>query len=608
MRKAYTMVLLATPILLAAQQGTFKSSGLNNRTLFEPGRNEQPPGERSEAVSLWTEDFENGLNGWTVETTQGPTDWTLTSTGNTNGYTPGPLESSTGFSHGNWILADSDEQGIAGHPENTSITSPVINGFDTVPYLLLRFEQSFRQLNNDRTQVEVSGNGGTDWTTYQVNHGIAGNESTPGAPASQKIVLNISSALTHGSGAILLRFRWISDQGYTYSWQVDDIDLLAVRPNDLVLHEATWASWNLDEPGYDGIPCTIYPLGETHELKFKGMIGNNGSVTQTNVQLRVDVSGPDGYATTLYSPTIDLAPGLMDSLFILDYEPPDVVGDYAFHLSVMQDQTDDEPVDNSIDQGIKVDAHLFARDEGQLTSVRANGASDYVLGNRFYMEGYGRNVVGVDVALGPGTEVGSVISAVVYDGYFHFVGMSDEHTVTAEEINDIGGETFITIMLPEPVELDNDRLYLACVFVEAANGPVFTGISGRSLPQTSMIYRADMETWYYTTNTPMVRMRLDDYFTGIGDQSLIAPTLQAFPSPFDERTTVTFTDEQGGTVAWDLQDATGRTVRTGTLGSQAPGERRINLNGDGLEEGIYVMTVTAGGKRSTVRIVRQARR
>ncbi|MBL0043932.1 MAG: hypothetical protein IPP33_05815 [Flavobacteriales bacterium] len=39
--------------------------------------------------------------------------------------------------------------------------TPIL-GFDTIPFVLLSFEQSFRQLNDDRTLVGVSGSGGTD--------------------------------------------------------------------------------------------------------------------------------------------------------------------------------------------------------------------------------------------------------------------------------------------------------------------------------------------------------------------------------------------------------------------------------------------------------------
>ncbi len=596
-------------MLLAAQQGMTSTPATHLKHPFVQANALHSPGagERSDATALWSEDFETGLNGWTVETSEGAVDWTLTSTGNTNGYTPGPLESATGFPNGHWIVADSDAEGTADVSENTSITSPLITGFDTVSHMLLLFEQSFRQLNNDQTLVEVSGNGGLDWTVYEVNHALAGNESTPGAPAGQTIVLNITSALAQGSGGILLRFRWVSDQGFTYSWQVDDVALLPVRPNDLVLQAATSASWYPGPGGYENMPCTIYPLGETRELKFKGIIGNNGSLPQTNVHLRVDVTGPDGYSTILNSSSIDLLPGASDSLFILDYEPPSIIGDYAFHISVVQDAEDDEPTDNSIDQQIRVDANLFARDEGQLTSVRNNGTYDYILGNRFWIEGYGRTLEAVEVALGPGTEVGASISALVYDGYFHFEALSDPHTITQYEINDLGGGTFISLPLVAPLELDNDRLYLVCVFVEAVNGEVFTGLSGQSPPQTSMIYRMDTESWYYTTNTPMVRMRLGD-LVGIPDAPAGIAGLMAYPSPFDGKTTISFSDERGAAVRWELCDATGRVVRTGALGERPPGERRILLDGEGLADGIYTMAIFSGGSRSTVKLVHQSMR
>jgi hypothetical protein len=610
MRNTYTIVLLATPLLLAAQQGEMQAPALYHKLPLTAGSAHHSSigtGERSDATALWSEDFENGLNGWTVETAHGSVDWALTSTGNTAGFTPGPLESTTGYPTGQWIVADSDAEGTDGVSENSSITSPAILGLDTVPYMLLQFEQSFRQLNDDQTLVEVSGNGGTDWTAYPVNEDIGGNQSTPGTPASQVITINITSALSQGSGDVRIRFRWMSDQGFTYSWQVDDIALLTVRPNDLALLDATYAAWDLDEIWYDGMPCTMYPLGETHPLRFKGLIGNNGSAPQTDVHLSVEITGPGGYDITLLSPSITLEPGTMDSLFITDYELPDVVGDYVFNMIAVQNEVEDGPDDNATEQGARVDANLFARDEGHVESVRANNGSDYELGNRFWLTENGRMAEAVDVALGPGTEAGAVISATVYDGTFNFIQESDLHVVTQAEINDFGGNTFITLPLLAATELDAERLYLVCIYAQTSEGEVFTGISGNSLPQTSMIYRYETGNWYYTTSTPMVRMRLDDY-VGIDTPMPSCSGLRAFPSPFDERATVIFNSAQGGEARWELRDATGRLARAGNMGTLSPGEHRIAVDGEGLEAGVYTMTVGTGGVRSTVKLVRQARR
>ena len=607
MRNMHTIMLLAAPLLLAAQKGNTNVPERNAKDPFT-AHNVRPgsePAERSDALTLWTENFESGLNGWTVETPYGDVGWGLTSTGNTEGFTPGPLEGTSGYPGGQWIVVDSDADGTAGAPENTRITSPPILGYGAVHFMMLRFEQSFRQLNDDQTLVKVSGNGGTNWTTYPVNQDVAGNQSTPGAPTAQVITLNISNALAEGSDDIRIRFEWISDQGYTYSWQVDEVSLVAAETNDLALL-ALDGEEHATGTGYFGMPCTVYPVGETHELSFRGDVINNGGAAQTNVRLRVEVSGPDGYTATQTSASVNLSPAAIDSLFLTDVELPDVIGDYHFVFSVIQDEPEDNAADNAAERWVRVDAQQFGRDMGQLASARDNDGLDFELGNRFWISGYGRVLQGVDVALGPGTQAGALITAMVYEGP-NYVGSSDLYTVTASDINGYGGSNFVNLPLLEPLELESEQLYLVCVFVQTDYGNAFIGISGTSEPQASLIRPYNTETWYYTTSTPMVRMRLEG-MVGIAAEPHPTFGLHAFPTPFDEQANVTFTSGSAGETRWELREATGRLALTGNMGTLPPGEHRILLDGGVLEAGMYMMTVETGGVRSTVKLVRQARR
>ncbi len=608
MRNTYTIMLLAASSLLAAQQGTAQTPTKNTKYPFvtNGAHNTAALAERSDAITLWTENFEDGLNGWTVETPYGSVGWELTSTGNTEGYTPGPLEGTSGYPGGHWIVADSDAGGTAGTPENTRITSPPIIGYGSMHNLMLRFEQSFRQLNDDQTLVKVSGNGGDTWTTYPVNENVAGNQSTPGAPNAEVVTLNISNALVDGSDEIRIRFEWISDEGYTYSWQVDEVSLLAAQTNDVALIGLDGEE-HATGTNYYGMPCTIYPVGETHELRFKGDVINNGGAPQTNVRLVAEVSGPDGYTNTYTSGSVGLAPAQIDSLFVTDIELPDVVGDYHFVFSVLQDEAEENSADNVAERWIRVDAQVFGRDEGHMVSARDNDGADYELGNRFWIQGYGRTLQGIEVALGPGTEVGALITAKVYEGPSSYVGSSDLYTVSADDINAYGDSAFVNLPLLEPLELESERLYLVTILVQTDQGNAFIGTSGTSEPQTSLIRPSDTDTWYYTTSTPMVRMRLEG-LVGFADEHPAPAGLQAFPTPFDDRATILFNNGKNDAVRWELRDATGRLARTGNLGTQAPGEHRILLDGEGLEAGMYMMTVETGGTRSTVRLVRQARR
>jgi hypothetical protein len=601
MRTTHLLSTLAIPLLVAAQHIPPER---HLRSPFTPPHSKASIASRTGDLPLWHEDFENGLGGWTVSASEGALQWQLTNEGNTAGFTPGPLESSTGYPTGSWIVADSDAQGTDGISENSTITSGPILGMDTVPYMLLRFEQSFRQLNDDQTLVEVSGNGGADWTIFPVNTSIGGNQSTPGSPASQLITLNISSALVNGSSDIRIRFRWISTQGFTYSWQVDDVALIAARTNDLTLTNALHAVWNANDPHYLQLPCTIYLAGEERTLHFQGTITNNGSTTQSDVRLQVEITSPGQNGPILFSDPTTLAPGASQEMNITGYVLPQDIGNYVFHLRAVQLEVEEAPEDNEKDIAVRVDANVYARDEGIVQSQRDNGGSEYELGNRFWMEEYGRVLHGVDVALGPGTVVGATISATVYDQYMNWIAESDFHTVTADEINALGGDHFITLPLLDPVLLHGQAVFLACVHAYVGAEATWTGLSGSSPAQTSLIHRLDVDQWYYVAATPMVRRNFGAD-VGLSERIADTPVLSASPAVFDDRTTITYNGTIAPRARWELRDISGRIAQQHNLGNA---QGSVILDGSALADGAYLFTLYTEHGSATLRLVHQAQR
>ncbi|MBK6753940.1 MAG: hypothetical protein IPG69_10175 [Flavobacteriales bacterium] len=603
MRKALTLSTLLLTCALSAQTDPHH---VPRRIFIPDGRPVAPTVEdlqRASATVLWSEDFETGLNGWTVNTATGPVVWTTTSTGNTGGYTPGPLQSTTGYPGGTWIAADSDLQGAAGVSENTSITSPPITTLGLEAYMILKFEQSFRQLNDDQTLVEVSANGGTNWTVYSVNTEVAGNQSTPGAPQAQTVYLNITGALNGGSNDIRIRFHWLSDEGYTYSWQVDDVALLAVEQNDLRLLSATYADWNTDEDNFAGLPYSIYPIDELRELKFKAMVINNGSQTQTNVRLKVDVDGPGSNDVTLYSQGITLAPGEVDSLFIVGYTPIAQIGIFLLDMEVVQDQIEDLSDDNSTLQRFEVQPDRFSRDLGVMDSDLDNQGVAYEAGNWFHVLSFDQTLYAIEIALSARTDPGVFVKGVLYDQARNFVMETEAYEVHNGDLNTLGGSTYLCLPLISPVPLLEEQDYL----VTAAHfgGPleVWVATSGTSTPLTSLLLDGAQNNWFYIQQTPMVRMNLDPT-ASVVEQRASQHALQAAPSVFEESTVIRFELPSAARTTWQLTDVSGRIIADGDLGVRAAGQHSLELSGSDLAPGAYLFTLLDQGTRSTLRIVR----
>ena len=568
-----------------------------------PLHDPQTDPQRASATVLWSEDFESGLNGWSVNTSTGPVEWTTTSTGNLGGYTPGPLQSSTGYPGGTWIAADSDLMGAAGVMENTTLTSPPITSLGLEAYLLLRFEQSFRQLNNDETIVEVSANGGLNWTLYPVNTNIPGNQSTPGAPQAEVVYLNISGALNGGTNDLRIRFHWISYEGYTYSWQVDDVALLAVEQNDLRLLSATYADWNTDEEDFTGLPYSIYPIDELRELKFKAVAINNGSQTQTNVRLKVDVDGPGANDVTLYSQGVTLAPSEVDSLFITGYTPIAQLGTFLLDMQLEQDQPEVLPDDNSALLRFEVQPDRFARDLGSMDGDLDNQGDAYEAGNWFQIIGFDQTLYAIEIALSARTDPGALLKGVLYDQDRSFLMETEEYEVNNNDLNTLGGTNYVCLPLIGPVDLTQDQSYLVTATHYGGPAELWVATSGTSTPQTSLLFDGEVNDWFYVQQTPMVRMNLDPA-ADVPDQTLPNLSMHATPTVFDDRTTIRFELGSAARITWQLTDVSGRIVDGAEVGTLPAGINSIEVGGRDLAPGAYLFTLLDQSERFTLRIVR----
>ncbi|MBK8613294.1 MAG: T9SS type A sorting domain-containing protein [Flavobacteriales bacterium] len=595
---------LAT-LYTVAQHPTRPSLRLDKIPITNVGIHEDHEDTREAGDVLWSEDFQNGLGGWAVNTPAGSVVWQLTSSGNTGGFTPGPLQSTSGSPGGSWIMADSDAQGTAGISETSTITSPSITGLDTVAYMLLQFEQSFRQLNDDETTVEVSGNGGLNWTSYPVNTHIPGNQSTPGAPGAEVITLNISAALNGGASDIRIRFRWHSDEGYTYSWQVDDIVLIAAHDNDLTLTQATWSAWDLDQPDFMNLPYTVYAESELRPLNFRGVITNNGSETQTNVHLQVVVDGPGGNDITLNSSSRSLAPLETDSFFIDTYQPPVASGPYAISVMAVQDEAEDQVSDNDADLAIAVAPFIFARDNGALDGDQAKGTDEYILGNWFHINGFNNELTAVQVALSDRSDPGAVITVAIYDENLDQLQESEEYTVQAGDLNAEGEGQFISVPLSSPVSLTHDKSYFVAVHHYGGALEVWTGTSGISAEQTSLIYDGGQADWFFTRSTPMVRMNFDP--TASTDDHATSPFHPvAAPSLFSDESTIRYELLNSGKMRWTLTDVSGRIVQNEDQGMLGAGVHQLTIDGQALAPGAYLLTLSDGQQQAVVRLVRSS--
>ena len=78
----------------------------------------------------------------------------------------------------------------------------------------------------------------------------------------------------------------------------------------------------------------------------------------------------------------------------------------------------------------------------------------------------------------------------------------------------------------------------------------------------------------------------------------------AYPNPFTDAATVSYTLSRPGPVELEVFDALGRRVAVVSSAYQVPGTHRVLVDGSTLAPGVYVARLTAGGQTATLRMVR----
>lgn len=104
-------------------------------------------------------------------------------------------------------------------------------------------------------------------------------------------------------------------------------------------------------------------------------------------------------------------------------------------------------------------------------------------------------------------------------------------------------------------------------------------------------------------STPMIRMILGTT-ASLSEEVALASTLNAYPNPANNSTTITYSLNKSGNVNIVITDIMGRIVKTMEQGSQVAGTSyNVNLNTSDLANGTYFYTLSVDGERQTKKFV-----
>ena len=604
---------------------TFDDTKIENLAPFPT--NEATATSKALGVTFWTDDFSTPAN-WVADNDNqtAPFGWNVGST--VNSWWPafsGGINSTSGGNfaevyNGDYNVGDQAIDVIYTLTSASPIDVMALAGTDQVT---LTFEQ-YGALFNDGQKVYVSTDN-SSWTEVFTNNDrtpFIGNNPSAVYGNPETATANIASAISASNGGnpsqVWIRFEWTSrfpsgqtaNDWTTFGWFIDDIALTTNADNDMTAESSVWGSVGLN---YHQIP-----LSQQTAIEFTTNARNNGIATQTDVQLNVDVTGAATYSGS--SPAgVSIAAGDYDSLVVATPFTPSGLGTYNVTWGVSQNEVDDIPTDNdNSDITFDVTNFTYARDRGAQEGTFSNQGDEFVLGS-YYDIFANDNIYSIDIQIASNAVAGSIIEAKIYsldpsatsiDNLFQLEDQSVEYTLTSSDVGSMinldlagNGNAGFPLLAGET--------YFVAVSSDGDNGSsegATIGTTADGIPQTCFVYlpTASNPGWYYTLNTPMVRMNLDPASNNVGleEQNQLFGA-EVFPNPATDNVSVRYIMGVTSEVTIKVTDITGKVVVEFEEGTQEAGSHTLNVDSSSFAEGVYYVTMASGNSILTKKVVKK---
>ena len=369
MKKNYLIVVLLTLSSVLSSQSS--SNKLIRKHEFKNKKINSSIIPQSRGLELWSSEFDTAGH-WSI-TSSGtdPTAWTISSNPTFNSSiqagTPFTDFLSATASNG-FLYIDSDGAGGTDGDGLEIITKATLNtpiDLSGEPKVVLTFSHNYRWWQDTRG-VRVSGDGGVNWTTYQLTCGAndpgncigcGANDNYPNLQDSENpeiTKLDISSVAGNQSN-VLIEFYYQDNDFWAWYWVVDDVKI-SRKDNHNIENQAAWI-WQETHYGAEYGRTPITQVGTNWVIGAQ--ISNDGVNTQTNVTLNADFgSFVSSDSIPLLEPDSSKAVESLKSLNL-------AVGQYQGTYTVKSDSDDvtgPNFLDNTNDRNFEITTDIFSLD------------------------------------------------------------------------------------------------------------------------------------------------------------------------------------------------------------------------------------------------------
>ncbi len=516
---------------------------------------------------------------------------------------------------------------------NNSIVFPTFD-FSDKSSVILRFETHFMNGGDGANEVHISNDAGVHWAVFDCGFGTQHkdrpNDAAPGQPVIYEA--NISEVAA-GAPEVIIKIHW--GKTTLYFWVIDDFSLSEAYNNDLQIQhfKLEWDDGDEDteESFIHDIP--ISQIGGSF-TNFQSSVLNFGEFDQNNVTFNLDIKKNHESILNSTASTSWLEPLLIDTMNVEGAYSPSEFGHYSIKYEYTQDETEENPVDNSREIFFNITDSVYSRSDESAELSWAYGFEHY--GGEVGELGWNiDHFVGVKFPIYADTEVNSVscfITGGLADGLIEFwytlwwVPPEDEEPIEwlSTEILELDSAMFNTwITLPFDKDGETEFLY--------AGDNVIAGISYNNYHDEPLVRRGKnlgighdasikvndpvtighhndswVESLFVRKRNVMVRLNLNDQsniIDGVDLNSSLNSLDQNYPNPFTDRTQIEYDLGFSGEVSIEISDLTGRKVMLIEEGNKPAGHHTYMLQADKLEPGVYFYTLKAGDFVQTRRMI-----
>ena len=570
----------------------------------------------------------------TVEGPSGPYNQWAGGTG--DGSAASPMNSTT--ADNGLLIVDSDLFGADANYDAAWIENSWVQTADPIDCSSLEFvsismETRYRCWDNgasddsEKCLIEVSRDG-VNWPSIEtfaeidgtVDYGdgelvasrwevFPGFETSDGTDNPSLVEFDITTA-AGGQEQIWVRFRWSGTWGY--SWEIDDIQIYQTPANDLRIDNYTSYTDYFTTGVYE---AGVFAAGQLSELQAAAKVYNVGYLDQEGSTLALGVNGSEVGA----SDPITISYQTDDTLRVV-YDMSEV-GTYDLTYTVSATVEDENPGNNTASQSFEVSYLHYGRDNGTMVAAFPGEGTDDFIALAPYDIFEDVTVYAIDVAIVAGSEDGTPVIAHLFDGadenyiteqYGGLIVSTSELDLAAQYSND-GTEDDVlwyTLVLEEPTTLPAGSV-IGAGFEHYGGSSVQIWESQYTYDNTAFVYgpfgSGSAYDWYYTNETPMVRLNLNpDATNTVSVKEVATANFQLYPlapNPANASTRLQYRLDQNSDVALEVRDITGKLVTRINRGTQAVGYHSITLDVEEYNAGVYMTTLVVNGARATERLL-----